>query len=157
MDECVCFQYSGYQESLYSLWKHSFPYLKLIVFLAPLRAMIIFSKQAKVALTQLSYPDKQKSSQTYFLCYFCVSEFIIHFHKNIITMPHHFRVLLLIIIPKIRGKSRKKGTMKEERNKNRQNEGNQMVTCKQKYVFHSIIFIPKLICNRLPLGYHGTE
>ena len=60
--------------------------------------MIIFSKQAKVALTQLSYPDKQKSSQTYFLCYFCVSEFIIDFHKNIITMPHHFRVLLLIIV-----------------------------------------------------------
>lgn len=25
--------------------------------------------------------------------------------------------------------------MKEERNKNRQNEGNQMVTCKQRYVF----------------------
>lgn len=65
--------------------------------------MIIFSKQTKVALTQLSYPDKQKSSQTYFLCYFCVSEFIIDFHKNIIAMSHHVRVLLLIIIPKIRG------------------------------------------------------
>ena len=47
--------------------------------------------------------------------------------------------------------------MKEERNKNRQNEGNQMVTGKQRYVFHSIIFIPKLICNRLPIGYYGIE
>ena len=118
--------------------------------------MIIFSKQAKVALTQLSYPDKQKSSQTYFLCYFCVSEFIILFHKNIITMPHHFRVLLLIIIPKIKGKSREKGTMKEERNKNRQNEGNQMVTCKQKYVFHSIIFIIQIFSPfiKVIFNYH---
>lgn len=51
-------------------------------------------------------------------------------------MLYHVRVLLLIIIPKIRGGDiKKKGTMKEERNKNRQNEGNQMVTCKQRYVF----------------------
>lgn len=95
--------------------------------------MIIFSKQTKVALTQLSYPDKQKSSQTYFLCYFCVSEFIIDFHKNVI--PCQGFITDYYTKNKGAGEIKKKGTMKEERNKNRQNEGNQMVTCKQRYVF----------------------
>lgn len=43
--------------------------------------MIIFSKQTKVALMQLSCPEEQKSKLTFSVT-FCVSESIIDFHKN---------------------------------------------------------------------------